>query len=85
MLAAQRNSSAPGPFRELRPLRLHSREPMPWCIEDQAERHYRLGMVDQVREGAAQANERAYRDLKLLRFRYGPVNSKKEAETVVGN
>ena len=50
----------------------------------ETKRHYQLGMVDQVREGIEQANERAYRDPELLRFHYGPTKSEKEAETVGG-
>src|SRR5271165_6566120 len=45
----------------------------------ETKRHYQLGMVDQVREGIEQANERAYQDQKVLRFYYGGPKSEKEA------
>jgi integrase len=45
----------------------------------ETKRHYQLGMVDQVREGIEQANERAYQDQKVLRFQYGGPKSEKEA------
>jgi integrase len=45
----------------------------------ETKRHYQLGMVDQVREGIEQANERAYQEQKVLRFHYGGPESEKEA------
>ena len=44
----------------------------------ETKRHYQLGMVDQVREGIEQANKRAYRGKKLLRFYYGEAKAEKE-------
>ncbi|MGH9683748.1 MAG: tyrosine-type recombinase/integrase [Candidatus Acidiferrales bacterium] len=46
----------------------------------ETKRHYQLGMVDQVREGIEQANERAYQGKqKLLRFYYVSPKEEKEA------
>src|SRR6266550_8185697 len=45
----------------------------------ETKRHYQLGMVDQVREGIEQANEKTYQDQKVLRFYYGGPKSEKEA------
>ena len=46
----------------------------------ETKRHYQLGMVDQVREGIEQANERAYQGKqKLLRFYYVSPKAEKEA------
>src|SRR2546430_10507013 len=45
----------------------------------ETKRHYQLGMVDQVREGIEQANERTYQNQKVLRFYYGGPKSEKEA------
>ena len=46
----------------------------------ETKRHYQLGMVDQVREGIEQANERAYQGKqKLLRFYYVSPEAEKEA------
>ena len=44
----------------------------------ETKRHYQLGMVDQVREGIEQADKRAYRGKKLLRFYYGEAKAEKE-------
>ena len=45
----------------------------------ETKRHYQLGMVDQVREGIEQANEKTYQNQKVLRFYYGGPKSEKEA------
>ena len=46
----------------------------------ETKRHYQLGMVDQVRTGIEQANERAYQGKqKLLRFYYVSPKAEKEA------
>ena len=46
----------------------------------ETKRHYQLGMVDQVRAGIEQANERAYQGKqKLLRFYYVSPKAEKEA------
>ncbi len=46
----------------------------------ETKRHYQLGMVDQVREGIEQANERAYQDKEVLRSYYGGPKSEKVAD-----
>lgn len=46
----------------------------------ETKRRYQLGMVDQVREGIEQANQRAYQGKeKVLRFYYGKTTAEKGA------
>jgi integrase len=45
----------------------------------ETKRHYQLGMVDQVREGIEQANEKAYQNQTSTTFLHGSAKSEKGA------